>query len=415
MILAGSVVLGMALLVLVFCIPTGRMREHVAASIDEIILPEEEVALKGPLEQYIRNGRESYTDEIMVQNCLERVEGKNIYEQAVWIYHHDINPETWVPEGSLQAYADENNEQQLFLHQYARYWHGYLIYLKPLLFLFTWKQGMALGVLMQLVLLGLVVWAACRRHKPEAAIAIAVGLAFMKPVLMAASFAMSSCWVITMAAMLVMLLFHEKLVQKNRYPEFFLIVGILTAYFDFLTYPVVTLGFPLCIYFLIKEKETWKNHLKQVVGFSLCWGIGYVGFWASKWILADVTLQSGTIKNAAGYLLGWTEAIGGRPRMNGGQYVLELILQQYHALFYPVAVAVLLFASVVLLIFACRSSVKKTLEALMPYGVIFFVPVVWMFVVQRHSALHTTFTFRILGVAAMAVCCMVIALIRRLR
>lgn len=46
---------------------------------------------------------------------------------------------------------------------------------------------------------------------------------------------------------------------EKRYPEFFLIIGILTFYFDFLTYPITTLGIPLCCYFLLENDRAWNG------------------------------------------------------------------------------------------------------------------------------------------------------------
>lgn len=410
LILAGSVFAGALLLVLAFCIPTGRIADHVRASLDRMIPSEKETEQAGALERYIRTERESFTDAIMVQNSLDVMEGTSVYERAMMIYHHDLDPDAWTPEPSMKAYLDPDNEEPFYIHQYARYWHGYLILLKPLLFLFTWGQTAVLNVIAQLLLLAAVVWAACRRGRPELAAAVAVPLLFMKPLLMLSSFAMSACFLITLAALLCMLLFHERLQEKKRYPEFFLVIGILTAYFDFLTYPVVTLGFPLTVYFLLKKREPPKRDFLEAIGLPVCWGIGYGGFWVSKWILTDLTLHSGTIRNAMSSLVGWTDVIGGRPRVNGTNYVVELILQQYDSAAYPVMLAVLLLLLLAALILAGRRMpVRRLAGRLLPFAVTALIPVVWLFVVQHHSGVHAHFTFRILGVAVMALCGMGLA------
>ena len=59
------------------------------------------------------------------------------------------------------------------------------------------------------------------------------------------------------------------------------------------------------------------------------WGIGCAGMWAAKWVIADLTLHTGTIKDAIWSIIGRTEAIGGRPRMNGGFYVIGRNLHEY--------------------------------------------------------------------------------------
>lgn len=162
--------------------------------------------------------------------------------------------------------------------------------------------------------------------------------------------------------------------------------GVLTSYFDFLTYPIVTLGFPLCTFFLLNGNESagkggnfrqgrqaakegipegvgnggvLKDTVRRVVGYSICWGIGYAGMWAMKWIIADLTLHTGTIKDAVWSIIGRTEAIGGRPRFNGGFYVIGLNLLEYDHVIYPVMAAAIALVSLALVAIACRKKERS--------------------------------------------------------
>ncbi len=353
----------------------------------------------------------------MVQYAFEKLPGKNAFEHAMWAYHYDLEEEIWAAEDSLRAVLDGVSPSEMHLREYSRYWHGYLLYLKPLLLLFSWEQFVWLELIVQLALAAAVVVAAVRRKCPEVAVAMTAGLLFMKPELMVVSLTMSVCNIITLAAVLFLLLKGDWLCAKRYYPEYFLCVGILTAYFDFLTYPVVTLGFPLCAYFLTVEQERCFDALKRIVGYSFCWGTGYAGMWASKWVIADITLHTGTIRDALWNVIGRTEAIGGRPRMNGGFYVISLNLQEYGSVLYTVFGAALVLLAVGMLVFAlCRRIPAGTLAGLAaPFVIIGMIPFVWIVVVQHHSALHARFTFRILGVAAMALSCLCIRIFARIR
>lgn len=413
LLLLGSAILGTLFLVLVFCLPVGRMKENVTESLDNMLRSEEEVA-DSDLSRYIWGKRETYTDAIMVQNAIEKIPEKNVFEHAMWVYHSDLEPEIWTPEESLAAYCSDEGMAQSHLHEYSRYWHGYLVYLKPLLLVFTWSQVVVMGVILQLLLMAAVLFFAVKKGAPGVGAAMLIGFFFMKPLLVLSSLTMAVCWVITLAALLVMLLSHKKIEEKKLYPEYFLLVGIITSYFDFLTYPVVTLGFPLCAYFLLERKNSAKQSIGKTVGYSACWGIGYAGMWAFKWLIADVTLHTGTIKDALWSIIGRTEAIGGRPRFNGGFYVVGLNLQEYGWVVYPV-LAVLLAAAVLIAAIVCvrRLSAKEVLLRILPYAIIFCIPFVWIIVVQHHSALHARFTFRIISVAVLALCCMVPALLQK--
>ncbi|MCM1213223.1 MAG: hypothetical protein NC331_14160 [Lachnospiraceae bacterium] len=411
----GSALFGTLLLILVFCLPTEGMKRHVAVSTDVMLRDVDQGSYSG-FAVYLQTKRESYTDAIMVQNAIERIPGKNVFEHAMWMYHNDLEEEVWTPEDSLKAYCAGQDTESMHLHEYSRYWHGYLVYLKPLLLVFSWKQISVMGVLMQFLLMAVAAALSVRKKQPGVAVAMIAGFLFMKPLLVLVSLTMTVCWVITLAALIFMLLKNDRLQEKKRYPEFFLMVGILTSYFDFLTYPIVTLGFPLCAFFLINESKAvrsrseavpaLKDILQKTIGYSVCWGIGYAGMWAMKWIIADLTLHTGTIRDAIWSIIGRTEAIGGRPRLNGGFYVIGLNLQEYDHVIYPVMAAVIALVSLTLIIAACRKKGMGALIGLIPYMLVFCIPFVWIIAVQHHSALHARFTFRIIAVAALAVGCM---------
>lgn len=402
----GSVVVGTLLLVLVFCLPVDRMKEHVAGDVDEMIRDMDQIP-EGGIENYIWAKRETYTDTIMVQNAIEYIDGKNPYEHAIWMFHNDVEEEYWEPEASLMALCGGKDTSEMFLHTYARYWHGYLVYLKPLLLFLSWEQIVWLGILVQVALMAAVFFVAIRKGRPEIAAVLLCGILFMKILLVLISLTMSVCWIITLISLLFMLLYGERLEKKKCYPEFFLAIGIATAYFDFLTYPVVTLGFPLCVFFLLQDRERMKEKFLRLIGYSICWGLGYVGMWAAKWVIADLTLRTGTIKDAVWSIIGRTEAIGGRPRMNGGFYVIGLNMEEYDFGFFPIVAAVLAIGVLAVILWACgRAGIKYVAARLFPYVIIFCIPFVWIILVQHHSALHARFTFRILSVAVLAISCM---------
>lgn len=413
--LLGSAMLGTLLLVLVFCLPTAGMKRHTAESVDAMIKEADQIPDSG-FSNYIWTKRETYTDAIMVQNAIERIPGKSAFEHAMWMYHNDLEEEFWTPEDSLKAYCAGTDTDTMYLHEYSRYWHGYLVYLKPLLMLFSWEQLSVIGVLLQLLLMLAVIGLSARKKQLGVAAAMATGFLFMKPVLVLISLTMTVCWIITLGALIFMLLKNDWLQEKRLYPEYFLTVGILTSYFDFLTYPVVTLGFPLCAFFLINSGELLKEKLQKVIGYSVCWGIGYAGMWAMKWVIADLTLHTGTIKDAIWSIIGRTEAIGGRPRFNGGFYVIGLNLQEYDLIIYPIMAAAVVLVSLILIIIACRKKGGRAiLIQLVPYMITFCIPFVWIIAVQHHSALHARFTFRIIAVAALAVGCMGIQALQEIK
>lgn len=409
--LLAATVAGILLLLAVFALPTEPMLRHVKST-EESRADRAEDSKDNPFRQYIELGRESFTDAIILQNAIERAEGKSIFECAIMVYRHDIQEEFWSPEESLQAVCAGMDTETMYLREYSRYWHGYLVLVKPLLLVLTERQLVIFGGVLQLVLLLVLEIVSIRKKRAGAGIAVLAGWLLMKPVLLAASITMSICWILTLLVLIYMLLHNDRIADRAAYPVLFLLTGLLTAYFDFLTYPVITLGFPLCVYFLLNE-ETAGTALKKSLGYSTAWGIGYVGIWGMKWVVADLTLHRGTIKDALWTIIGRTEAIGGRPRFNGAAYAIGLNFQEYsHPVFYIIMAVIGVTAIVTVGVACIRRGFAETMRKLLPFAIACIIPFAWITVAQNHSALHARFTFRILSIAFMGIACMGISAFR---
>ena len=151
-ILIGSALIGMLLMLAVYLLPTGVMCEHVSES----VLME---VWEGDYYRWVpKDGTsisDGYTDALMINTAIHEVEGSAVYDSL-------MNPATWY-EGlisgceSVQKYVAGDTEGS-YNKNYARYWHGYLILLKPLLLIFNyyrirWINTMAGCVMASAVLL----------------------------------------------------------------------------------------------------------------------------------------------------------------------------------------------------------------------------------------------------------------------
>lgn len=80
----------------------------------------------------------------------------------------------------------------------------------------------------------------------------------------------------------------------------FLVIGSVTAFMDLLTEPLVTLGIPLAVYFLLTEKKNKmiKENIITFIKLCVCWAIGYGSTWATKWIITSIICNRSMIQNA---------------------------------------------------------------------------------------------------------------------
>ena len=178
-ILAVSAVVGTILLVLVFLLPVGPMRKNVEKSVGDMLKTGDEIP-EDAFSQYLWKNRETYTDAIMVQNAIERLSDKNAYEHAMWMYHYDLEEDVWTPEDSLKSFCESHeNVNNMYLHIYARYWHGYLLYLKPLLLLFSWQHVVWLELAVQIALMIWVLVTAIQKQNAGVAVVTLGSFLFM--------------------------------------------------------------------------------------------------------------------------------------------------------------------------------------------------------------------------------------------
>lgn len=408
LLLLCSALIGTALLTLAFLLPVEGARAHVEESLYEMLeIKEDENG--DERRRFIVGLKENFTDTLMVQNALEHVEGKNALEHAMYIFHHDLQDDTtWMTEKSLSAFLRRGTDG-MYLKEYSKYWHGYLIYLKPLLICMSWKHVETFMLIFQLLLLGVTVAVSVIKKQAYLGCGIVFTALMMKPLYIWFSPDMSVCFSIALTAVMTLFLFGGKLKRKDWFAEFFLMIGIVTAYLDFLTYPVVTLGIPLCVWLVQNSDENIGvgRKLKSFLGLCVSWAVGYVGMWGMKWILAEATCRTGTLRNAVWSIIFRTEPLDGyHSALSGVKRTVQAVFAQYDAVFYWVIFGLALFAAAA----SCIASLLKarnarwgiTVSCLLAAGCF---PFGWLILTQNHTAIHCSFTFRIMGVSFMALCC----------
>jgi len=417
-ILLFSAAAGTLLLVLVFLLPVDTARMHVENSLQEMVESEADRAGDVQRKAMIRY-KDNFTDCLMVQNALERVEGKTALEHAMYIYHHDLQDgTTWATEESLISFLRQGQDG-MYLKEYSKYWHGYLVYLKPLLLCMTWRHVETFLFVVQIILLAAVIAAAFWKKRFYLGGGIVCALLFMKPMRIWLSLTLSACWIITLWAVLLLLLFYDKIEEKNWREEFFLIVGIVTAYVDFLTYPIVTLGVPLCVW-LIQSLESRCGGRQRLCRFfwnGACWAAGYVGMWGMKWLAAEITCQSGTLRNAAWSVIYRTSPLDGyQSAFSGVSRTWAAVLAQYDSVWYGILFALVALSAVITGVWC----LVRTRNAAWGITVICLtavalMPIVWLVLTQNHTAIHCVYTFRIMGVSVMALWCVTVSSVLTIR
>ena len=199
------------------------------------------------------------------------------------------NPQYQYPaeEGSAvhdlyQYVMDENPEPSRY---YVQYWMGFRPVIRLLLCFFDYYQILRYTAVAFFVLWMAVVCSLANQAGTKTAFLFALSIIFVRPHVVAVSLQFSCCFFIAFLAMLAVPWIHRRRTLESL---FFLVLGILTQYFDFYTTPILTFALPMTyLYILGKQEQTTPGWGRILKGFGI-WMAGYVLMWLAKLVLTTV-------------------------------------------------------------------------------------------------------------------------------
>ena len=399
--LGVGVIVGYLLLVLVFCLPLGRMHNNVLKSSDSFngeysVLVHDNLATR----------EDDWTDALMLMTA-ENSKDRNPFTASIYAYH-SVRDGVF-PHALINDLDNSENEQA----QYSRYWHGYLLLLKPLLLFMTYDQIQILISFAVLALIIAVVYMMQKKGLSRYIIPYGVTVAVLSPVVILISMQFFAVFAICNLAILYILLRHKKIMKKNSYFYMFLMIGMLTCYFDFLTYPLVTLGIPLMVWLIVANREKvmkLKKNILQVVIASVGWMIGYFGIWVGKWAWGSLVTGENLFDNAMNAAesrasaSAFSEEIS---RFSPIRKAFEVIFTEPFCIVLAVMLLVIVFFLVVKKIRIDKKRVFDNLWIL----VVALMPLLWYVVFANHSESHVFFTYRTMSVLIFAVGCYIASIL----
>lgn len=394
--LLAAILAGVVLLTAVYALPTRRMRHNVSISLPYILS-------EGDRYQWApyHNGTEldGFTDAIMLSNAIFEGTG-NPLRDALTNPRMEFTPGDSVPVDSLSQYAQGNEDGRVVT--YARYWHGYLLFLKPLLLFFTPSDLRLLNMTVQLLLAALVLGLAYKQKGFRLALPLGAALLCLNPVSTALCFQYTDVYLLTLLSCTVLLLFRTD--RKKWGCLLYLWLGIGIGFFDFLTYPVAALGMLLLTEMMLCEENLWKKIGRMVLD-STAWAVGYIGMWAGKWVVSSLLTDQNVILDAL-------QNVAGRTSSTSGEEAVEFFTVLWQNLQNYVNPAVELLVLLLVIGVACLLIFKKykfcfSGATLVPLALCGLLPIAWYFCVKNHSMIHAYMTHRDLAVTVMALGCMV--------
>lgn len=277
----------------------------------------------------------------------------------------------------------------LYMLDYERYWHGYILYMRPLLSLLNYYSIRRVFMALYWILLGLCGLQISTRLGHYFGFAFLLAMGVLNTQIVAMSPQYFICFVLAMKASLLLLYTSRKMPLGERQLLWnFALIGACTSFFDYLTVPTITFGMPAVLYLLAARKQSSEKSLHELLRMGFAWFLGYCFNWICKWLWATLVLQDDEIGWAitqSGIRIGKAQAF---PDLQ-----IKAISDNFQSLLHPLGIVFLLGICVLILLALVRKQRANgtlvlclCLLALLPYA--------WYAALGNHSEVHSWFTYR---------------------
>lgn len=303
-------------------------------------------------------------------------------------------------------------------HEYLRYWHGSAAAMRLLHLFWNIKTiYMFHAILMAAVSLILIILLFKNGFQEEA-------VAYVLAMIIVSIWYVPLCleYTYTFICMMVSAIIGFILALKHKdqwLGLFFMITGMVTVYFDFLTTETLTLLIPLLLILRVWSRQGREEKWVYSLKFGIAWSAGYLGMWMMKWLTASIVLGENVMPYVTGHV---AERISGTVtgyQMTGNTYIDTLLLNLRNLFPYEyglsgaVLVMVFVFVLIVIPVVAGRVRLKEKVSCsnVALFVIIGLIPYVRFLVLHNHSYIHNFFTYRAQAATVMAICFVILELI----
>lgn len=369
-----------------YSIPTSSIKAHVSNSISllskEGLHPTVNLVFK-------KTKLDNFTDMLMLNMAINPANGNYL---SASLNNKLVQVPPKIPGSDIDQLASlkkEVGDNYSNVISYARYWHGYQIFLKPALQILTYSQIRILNMILLYTLVICTLLLVYKKLGPIISIALAYSLLMVDIIAIPLSIQFSSVFYIMLLAIMFLLHISDKIYFNKVLIYTFFTIGCLTSFFDLLTAPLLTLSFPLTVAIVLANKKGKGNNYILLIQNSILWAVGYGVTWSTKWIIATHILKRDVIHDALSTLsfrVGFTEKIS--PLVTLYRNIVSML---------NVPNILVIFLLIFLLV-KFRDKDKSLVKCL-PLLIIAMYPYIWFVILKNHSYEHFTFTYRIQAIA----------------
>lgn len=295
----GTALICACLLFLSSLIPQAPLRDNCYES---ALYFSKEASFHNLVSGYFFSMQDNYADCILTQIIWQMDEKNPVISSLEAAYYSE---ETQYVDASFLQAMDEGLKANT---EYVRYWHGSMVFLRPLFLAFNIVQIRVILALAVAAEMAVVVFLLLKREKASrsgclktAAFCLIGALILVHAYLIAASVEYVTTFLV-LGAVLIILLMRAKKDKELRTEAFFASTGVVTCFVDFLTTETITFTIPMAVLLLILYENhkltSIKDGIKRIFTNGICWLGGYAGMFAAKWGISGLVFGKEALKGS---------------------------------------------------------------------------------------------------------------------
>lgn len=368
-VIAGVVVVGYILLVLVYCIPDKILDKNVRSSAEKL-------NKEGIYPDVYATGSflDNFTDAACISIVINR-KNDNPFYSAINAFQSGSGKDG--VSKLYQTVFDKSSITEGLYEDHSYLWHGFRIYLRPLLCLYNIQD---IRVLCEWIIyaLSLILCIMIFRQQQNffSIIPFLCGFLFFNFQLEALSLLFFNDICVMLTGCIVIACSCIK--GENYTDEIFAAFGAVIAFTSMLIMPILSVGFMLVFYLIFsKNNYNWKQKIFAVIKHSISWLMGYALVTFLK-VFVSIKFINYSIRGQEQVTRYW-----------GGSFI-DRIYMSYAVLYRVFAMSnlklhVMLIGTLIFLTAAIRKKGYMYWKIFMPYLLIAFFPVIWVLVMCGHS------------------------------
>ena len=375
----AAILAGTLLLALAYSIPT----EYIEPNAERSALTVKEEGLNPSVTRHVSCVIDNWTDSTMLLEAIYPGSG-NAFRDSMLACRFGSGSD--IPRDVLWQYFETGEYSGTT--PYPQYWHGYLVLLKPLLLVTDYAGIRVINGVVQALVTALVCLALWRKGQRRYIVPYLLCILLLIPVALAKCLQYSSCFYIFSLGSLAVILTGGGEGGNRRLLLIFLYIGIATAYFDYLTYPVAVFGIPALFYVNMTPARSPKETLKRFFAALAVWGFGYGAMWLGKFVVGSLITGENMFAAAMDHVGYWMS--------DANSFTVPFVLIKNLKIFSrtPAMAAALLYAAA---LFALLLARRKRLTGedraalprlVLPYAVLGVLPFIWYIVMLNPSGVH---------------------------